>query len=368
MSLYYMDSFGSHDTVDSGRISSTFYKIDRTWIRHWLTDASKFYICPNLKYGSYFEGHYALVSPPDFSHITSANLTSQFASMFSGCTSLRDCPDLSNITFVGRNGLKNMFNGCSSLTYANLPKNISTAYAHGLENMFANCTSLTRTSHMKIGLVGGCGCSRMFMKCTSLTDALIEIDDHNTNRSTDYRTDAWQPSIKQLNYKYDDSTGFVVEQGGDRSNWSDGQYNFRFREMFLNCISLINFPYPIKTSGMDIYGMFANTPVEELHFVLRVRLYSDIATCSPFYHSGIKRCYIEEEGTIQYVTSPETNRAEFFHDCPYLDYLYAPNITRHGILIVGGTYKEDATMVITNNENITNYNIPSTWTIEYALN
>jgi hypothetical protein len=206
------------------------------------------------------------------------------------------------------------------------------------------------------------------MKCTSLTDALIEIDEPATTLSAVYRSDAWMPSIKTSNYKYDDSTGFVVEQGGNRSNWSDGQYNFRFREMFLNCTSLVNFPYPIKTRGNDIYGMFANTPVEELHFVLRSRLTSDLAQCSPFYHSGIKRCYIEEEGTIQYITSPNTQRAEFFHDCPYLDYLYAPNITRHGILIVGGTYKEDATIVITNNDDISNYKIPSTWTVEYALN
>lgn len=105
MSLYYMDSFGSHDTVDSNRNLSTFYKIEDWRIRHWLTDASKFYICPNLDYSSYFEGHYALVSPPDFSHITSVNVSSQFKSMFSGCTALVNCPDLSNVTKVGSFGM-----------------------------------------------------------------------------------------------------------------------------------------------------------------------------------------------------------------------------------------------------------------------
>ena len=66
-----------------------------------MTDASKFYICPNLSYNSYFNGHYALVTPPDFSHITSANLTGQFTSMFGGCKALVNCPDLSNITKIG---------------------------------------------------------------------------------------------------------------------------------------------------------------------------------------------------------------------------------------------------------------------------
>ena len=362
MSLYYMDDFDSHDTVDSSRQSVSFFKIENERICHWMTDASKFYICPNLSYASYFSGHYALVSLPDFSHITSVN-ANQFNSMFNGCKALVDCPDLSNITIIGAKGCQSMFNGCTSLTRAILPKELTSSSQQSCATMFNGCTSLVDTTYMHIsGNTGGACFYKMFMNCTALTTADIFID---ANAST-VATPQWEPTLNNT-MSYDSATDKVTFSG--TSSFA-GSVNYVYRYMFMNCNHLTNFLHPVNIKfATDSIGMFATTKISSLtiNFTGTGRYIND----QMFYHSTIESCTLNITAN-KTPEEPSTSAYKAMFDyATSLQYLYAPNITRMTSGSIMTNVPETGTIVVSSSvDNITagTKGIPATWTVEYALN
>lgn len=260
MSLYYMDDFDSKTTIDqSNRAYISYCKLDQTAVQHWVTDASAFYICPEVRYNSLFNGYYVLTAAPDMSHITSVG-ANQFNGMFSGCTALVNCPDLSNITIIGAKGCQSMFNGCTSLTRAILPKELTSSSQQSCATMFNGCTSLVDTTYMHIsGNTGGACFYKMFMNCTALTTADIFID---ANAST-VATPQWEPTLNNK-MSYDSATDKVTFSG--TASYS-GSTDYVYRYMFMNCNHLTNFLHPVNmklTNVQDMVGMFATTKINSL--------------------------------------------------------------------------------------------------------
>lgn len=387
MSLYYMDSFGSHDTVDPNRNSSTFYKIDGTWIRHWLTDASKFYICPNLSYKSYFEGHYALVSPPDFSHITSVNLTSQFNSMFSGCTALAECPDLSNITNVREyDSLREMFKGCTSLVTAILPKSLTNVPGLAMYGMFKGCTSLQDTTYMEItGFSYSGSMMEMFNDCTNLETSNIFINYPYATFSGGIEK---VPMCYKHNFSYDSTNNKVkFSPIGTTTSTEDA-----FSCMYLNCKKLKNLTYPINIqyekksgSGANIFftglrGMFAGSGVEEVtinakkHGETTSFVSQEDLLTHMFYYSDIKRFTLNLVDYTDYTIKNGVTTGLMFGNTPNLEYVNIAHIKKLFNDLTSfmdtATVPETGTIIVSNDDGISagTNGIPEGWTVEYALN
>ena len=92
-----------------------------------------------------------------------------YASMFKGCTSLVNAPELPATTLAD-NCYASMFNGCTSLAQApELPA--TTLAINCYSNMFNRCTSLVQAPELPVTTLAN-NCYRvMFSYCTSLTQA-----------------------------------------------------------------------------------------------------------------------------------------------------------------------------------------------------
>ena len=141
-----------------------------------------------------------------------------FDDLFSHCSTIVSCKDLCLPTYTKRYCYASMFYGCTSLVNApELPATDLTVRCY--YNMFNGCTSLVNAPELPAMTVFGGSYERMFYGCTSLVNA---------------------PELPatELNYYYVGGSDFA------------GCY----KEMFKGCTSLVNAPeLPATTLVVDCY-------------------------------------------------------------------------------------------------------------------
>ncbi len=116
---------------------------------------------------SLFEGCTSLTQAPELPATTLAEGCYQY--MFFGCTSLTEAPELPATTLAEYCYL-GMFRGCTSLTQApELPA--TTMYFGCYNSMFRGCTSLTEAPELPATTLASCCYYYMFEGCTSLIRA-----------------------------------------------------------------------------------------------------------------------------------------------------------------------------------------------------
>lgn len=113
-----------------------------------------------------------------YSHklILKGNLdANKYCAMFQGCTNMKTCPNLNNITNISSSVLANafasMFQGCTSLLYG--PKIIFSELGDNcFPSMFQNCTSMVRCTNELPSIISDSNCYyQMFKNCKSLKKA-----------------------------------------------------------------------------------------------------------------------------------------------------------------------------------------------------
>ena len=118
-------------------------------------------------YSSMFSGCTSLANAPELPATTLAERC--YNGMFSGCTSLVNAPELPATT-LANDCYSNMFNGCTSL--ANAPELPATTLTERCYNcMFIGCTSLVNAPELPATTLAESCYSSMFRDCTSLTNA-----------------------------------------------------------------------------------------------------------------------------------------------------------------------------------------------------
>ena len=118
-------------------------------------------------YSSMFQGCTSLTQAPELPATTLAN--SCYNYMFEGCTNLTTAPTL-NATTLANHCYAFMFNGCTNLTTAPaLPA--TTLAKECYYYMFRGCTSLTQAPELPATTLADFCYSNMFNGCTSLTQA-----------------------------------------------------------------------------------------------------------------------------------------------------------------------------------------------------
>jgi hypothetical protein len=152
---------------------------------------------------------------------------SDFASMFSGCTSLTSIPALN--TAAGTS-FASMFNNCYSLT--SIPA-LNTAAGTSFANMFSGCTSLT--SIPALNTAAGTSFANMFYNCYSLTS----IPALNTAAGT---------SFTSMFYSCTSLTSIPA------LNTAAGK---SFTSMFSGCTSLTSIPALNTAVGTSFTSMFS---------------------------------------------------------------------------------------------------------------
>ncbi len=116
---------------------------------------------------SLFKGCTSLTQAPELPATTLAERCYQY--MFSGCTGLTQAPELPATT-LAYSCYDRMFSGCTSLTQA--PKLPVTTLAYSCYyRMFENCTSLTQAPELPATTLAEFCYEEMFWGCTSLTQA-----------------------------------------------------------------------------------------------------------------------------------------------------------------------------------------------------
>ena len=159
--------------------------------------------------------------------------------IFSGCTSLEDISYLKlPYMTIPSSGWRAMFYQCTGLKKAmsvlrfTQNRDSTTAY-YNCSSMFAGCTSLIEAPALYVGNTGARGLQYMFSGCTSLTTApVLEITGYVYNYACYYM---FNECTKLVNVFPE--LVFTVRN----------QYNFR--EMFLNCKSLVKAPKLTPRSG-----------------------------------------------------------------------------------------------------------------------
>ena len=174
-SLSFGDSFntGSYLSMQQNAYRSLFQ--NETHVKH----------AHNLSFGSFneisqtgcaymFNGCTGLLSPPDFTIITSVQ-QSGFESIFYGCSSLQYVSRMKNVNGARKCAFIAMYKGCTTITsaenvdFANFTS--GSANESAFQSMFENCTSLvTPFKHMPTSSSMAWETFKYtFMNCTSLT-------------------------------------------------------------------------------------------------------------------------------------------------------------------------------------------------------
>ena len=201
---------------------------------------------PTSTYYSMFRGCTSLKNVPD---LPSPKVEFYgYAYMFSGCTSLETVPrDLLTVTSVGSEGCEHMFDSCTSLR--NAPELPATSVAsRGYVAMFANCTSLKEApSVLQAMKITQYAYASMFSGCTSLETA-PEID-------------GVSGSSYCMENMFDGCTSLVTGPSAIhvQTLYSNGRASGMCKSMFAGCSSLETAPV-IETENLT----YNNRPVEEM--------------------------------------------------------------------------------------------------------
>ncbi len=151
----------------------------------------------------WFYGCSRLTSVKGFQYFNTVN-TSDFDSMFSGCSSLtsldlsdlktpnasylnrmfKDCSnlktlDLSSFSTKWVNNLSYMFSGCTKLTKIDGISSWETPNLKYMSNMFENCSSLTSLNLWKLNTQNVTSMTCVFRNCSSLTSLMHNFDSRN---------------------------------------------------------------------------------------------------------------------------------------------------------------------------------------------
>lgn len=177
---------------------------------------------------SLFGNNYRLQEIPEFNFSSSSN----FTSLFSGCSSLIKCPSFT-ISSASLTTLTNMFLNCVSLQEF-YGFNQPTTSVTDTSNMFNNCRSLRKVRYFDVKNVTNS--SGMFNNCSVLT----EIPQFDFSKSATFST--MFTSCRALETIPDLNT-----QSGNT-----------FSQMFSGCSSLKNIPTLNMSKCTDCSSMFSN--------------------------------------------------------------------------------------------------------------
>ncbi|MBS7363806.1 MAG: T9SS type A sorting domain-containing protein [Paludibacteraceae bacterium] len=188
---------------------------------------------------SLFSGCTSLTQAPELSATTLADFC--YYEMFKGCTSLTQAPELPATTLAGccYNG---MFRGCTSLTQApELPATTLAVFCY--REMFSGCTSLTQAPELPATTLAD-GCYQyMFSGCTSLTQA-PELPATTLPATSDAESGCYSGM-------FSDCTSLTQAPALPATTLADECYS----EMFEGCISLTQAPeLPATTLAERCYG------------------------------------------------------------------------------------------------------------------
>lgn len=203
---------------------------------------------------------------------------SQYAYMFSGCTSLETVPSFKVSDYSKNNCCQNMFSGCTSLTLVNGTNNITFSKTVGessCENMFSGCTKLVSTSKFiwsNIIFGGDNAFKCTFKDCKAMTqDINIVVDGFSGVSKSGFEltfqgcskiknvslTIKYSPAERACYGMFQNCTSLINKSIVlSATSVSTSSYE----RMFYGCTSLTNAPeLPATTLGTKCYSdMFGN--------------------------------------------------------------------------------------------------------------
>ena len=179
-------------------------------------------------FGAMFRGC-AITTPPDLSHLHG---TLDFQRMFQNCTSLTTVPDFSNLTSTDDAYFKDTFNGCTSLTKPINIGGINTLGARALYGTFNGCTNLTEGIDLRnVTTIANDCLYNTYYNCTSLNVAYAPTVTWNTSKSAD-----WLYGVANSGTLFADPTTAASiptnSASGCPSGWSLGAVSDEFFKYF----------------------------------------------------------------------------------------------------------------------------------------
>ena len=149
---------------------------------------------------SLFEGCTSLTQAPELPATTLAD--GCYNGMFWGCTSLTQAPELPAMTLPAGSNFENgcyggMFWGCTSLTQApELPATTLADFCY--YEMFKGCTRLTQAPELPATTLANCCYSFMFSGCTNLSEIRVAFVEWKNS----YNTHFWVKNVAQTGTFY----------------------------------------------------------------------------------------------------------------------------------------------------------------------
>ncbi len=195
----------------------------------------------NYCYGSMFYGCTSLINVPELPAVTL--IQNCYKSMFSGCTSLIAAPQLPAAT-LAESCYNGIFSGCTSLiSVPELPATTLAPYCY--RDMFSGCTSLTNAPELSASTLASYCCYQMFSGCTSLITA-PELP------ATTLATGCYESMFYRC-------TALKTAPELPATTLTNNCY----REMFFSCTSLTTPPETLPATTLTdqcYYWMFRNCP------------------------------------------------------------------------------------------------------------
>lgn len=128
----------------------------------------------NYGCNSLFRSWTTLVSAKDLI-LCATTLTSRcYQWLFTGCSSLKEPPQILPATILASMCYYGMFSGCSSLLYAPVIK-ATVAASQSMYQMFSSCASLTQAPEILLTTVANDCCHSMFANCKKLVSVPVEL-------------------------------------------------------------------------------------------------------------------------------------------------------------------------------------------------
>ena len=181
------------------------------------------FIAPGTAFQKMFNNCTGITMPPaDFGNLGGVDSTggSIFEAMFSGCSSLREAPNMAFLpATIGTKCCYQMFQNCTSLATAPATLSATTLGTQSYTQMFYGCSALTKGPDIMATSLSTNGMSAMFYGCTSLTSVKIYYTGVFAT-STSGTTGNWMNGVNTV--------GTLYYRGSDRTkgasaiptNWS----------------------------------------------------------------------------------------------------------------------------------------------------
>ena len=149
-------------------------------------------------YAYMFEGCTSLTQAPELPATTLAD--GCYAYMFEGCTSLTQVPELPATTLV-KSCYNGMFKGCTNLTQApELPATTLADFCY--YSMFSGCTSLTQAPELPATTLADACYDFMFSECTNLSEIRVAFVEWKDSSDQEDNTNCWVKNVAQTGTFY----------------------------------------------------------------------------------------------------------------------------------------------------------------------